>query len=229
MLRVSRHRTRVSLHPATALISQLLAENQRLRAECARYRLASEQDTLTGLPNLKAFNVAFTEAWGKAYSQGRNVGLVFCDLNNFKQVNDALGHEAGDIYLQYVAKALTEILYPVKPILRKAFSFLGSFFVPSNLSIRECLLGSHPINEHSLKIAKAIYWQGAKTVNGWLSGVVYWRVAEAIVSMPIRGLKLLLVMSFGLLAFVPWLKLPIYCILYVFFGKHFRNLPSFTL
>ena len=65
-------------------------------------RFAATHDPLTGLPNrlllAERANRALTSAKG-----GRAVGLLFIDLDRFKNINDALGHEAGDRLLQNVA------------------------------------------------------------------------------------------------------------------------------
>ena len=40
------------------------------------------------------------------------MGVLFCDVNNFKQVNDTLGHAAGDDVLEHVALMLSEAVQP---------------------------------------------------------------------------------------------------------------------
>jgi len=71
-----------------------------------RVRHLSLHDPLTGLANRLLFNQELGEALGRAQSDNFNVALLMIDLDDFKQVNDALGHDAGDELLQSVAKRL---------------------------------------------------------------------------------------------------------------------------
>jgi len=63
------------------------------------------KDPLTGLANRAAFQAAFDEAVTAA-DHGENFGLVMVDLDFFKQINDAMGHDAGDAVLKGVAGQL---------------------------------------------------------------------------------------------------------------------------
>jgi diguanylate cyclase (GGDEF)-like protein/PAS domain S-box-containing protein len=73
------------------------------------YRLAY-YDELTGLPN-RAFHKKLMEntiARAKRYKQ--KFGVLFIDLDNFKRINDTLGHDSGDLLLNIVARKLSSVL-----------------------------------------------------------------------------------------------------------------------
>lgn len=64
-------------------------------------------DALTGLANRRAFDEALARAVAEADRFGHNVGLVICDVDNFKRVNDLYGHEVGDHVLRSIAASLS--------------------------------------------------------------------------------------------------------------------------
>ncbi len=64
-------------------------------------------DALTGLANRRSFDEALTRAIAEADRFGHNVGLVICDVDNFKRVNDLYGHEVGDHVLRSIAATLS--------------------------------------------------------------------------------------------------------------------------
>lgn len=64
-------------------------------------------DTLTGLPNRALFYDRLHQAVLLAQRSGGNLALFYMDLDGFKQVNDTLGHHAGDALLEVVAKRLS--------------------------------------------------------------------------------------------------------------------------
>jgi diguanylate cyclase (GGDEF)-like protein len=68
-------------------------------------RLALE-DPLTGLSNRRAFTETLKAAISRATRQNASTALLLVDLDEFKPLNDALGHDQGDIVLQAVAERL---------------------------------------------------------------------------------------------------------------------------
>jgi diguanylate cyclase (GGDEF)-like protein/PAS domain S-box-containing protein len=61
------------------------------------------QDALTGLPNRRAFMDQLSLLLSKSEKENIRFGLMFIDLDGFKQVNDTLGHDGGDILLKQVS------------------------------------------------------------------------------------------------------------------------------
>ena len=69
-------------------------------------KFAATHDPLTGLPNRVLLAERVNRAVAAAKSEGRTTAVLFIDLDRFKNINDALGHEAGDRLLQNVADRL---------------------------------------------------------------------------------------------------------------------------
>ncbi|HUL93324.1 MAG TPA: diguanylate cyclase [Burkholderiales bacterium] len=78
---------------------------ERKQAELRLSQLALH-DALTGLPNRASFEQRITDALARHRRSGGQLALMVLDLDNFKKVNDSLGHAAGDFLLVAFAKRL---------------------------------------------------------------------------------------------------------------------------
>lgn len=78
-------------------------ELERRSAELLREALV---DPLTGLGNRRAFEEHLEREWARARRGGHGLGLLVCDVDRFKAVNDRHGHPAGDRALRAVAAAI---------------------------------------------------------------------------------------------------------------------------
>ena len=77
-------------------------------------------DSLTGLPNRRYFRDQFSAALERARTSGTAVGVLFIDLDRFKQINDTLGHQVGDQLLREVAKRLFQCVRENDTVARAA-------------------------------------------------------------------------------------------------------------
>jgi diguanylate cyclase (GGDEF)-like protein len=101
---------------------QVVNNEQALRHKA---EAEARHDFLTGLPNRQAFQERITEETERARRYGRPLSILMVDIDNFKLVNDTLGHDAGDIVLRKVALALQSSLRNVDFVAR----FGGEEFV----------------------------------------------------------------------------------------------------
>ncbi len=83
---------------------------ERVRQRTAELAYQAQHDFLTGLPNRVLFEERLERAVVSAARYGRRLALLFLDLDGFKAVNDAFGHEAGDAILQEAARRLRACL-----------------------------------------------------------------------------------------------------------------------
>jgi diguanylate cyclase (GGDEF)-like protein len=77
-------------------------------------------DTLTGLPNRSLFHDRLQQAVARARRATRRLAVLYLDLDDFKWVNDTLGHHAGDELLRRMAAVLTSSLRETDTVARLA-------------------------------------------------------------------------------------------------------------
>ena len=110
-----------SMFATLAVHASVALENGRLIArlhEQARQREhESQHDALTGLPNRVLFADRLREAVGEL-APGQTLAVALMDLDGFKEVNDTLGHHAGDEVLIEVAHRLSRALQPAPFVAR---------------------------------------------------------------------------------------------------------------
>jgi diguanylate cyclase (GGDEF)-like protein/PAS domain S-box-containing protein len=92
-----------------SILSFVQDVSSRIQAE-ERLQYLATRDALTGLPNRVLLQERLTQAIAKAKRGGQRAGVLFIDLDRFKNVNDALGHRIGDELLKRVTAALSEAL-----------------------------------------------------------------------------------------------------------------------
>jgi diguanylate cyclase (GGDEF)-like protein/PAS domain S-box-containing protein len=108
----------------TNYVSTLTDITQRKAADDEIKHLAF-YDALTRLPNRRLLIDRLQQALASSASSGREGALMFIDLDNFKTLNDTLGHDAGDLLLQQVAQRLSTCVREVDTVAR----FGGDEFV----------------------------------------------------------------------------------------------------
>jgi diguanylate cyclase (GGDEF)-like protein/PAS domain S-box-containing protein len=96
------------LRSASGVVGLILVAYDITERKFHEVRIAhlAHHDALTGLPTRTLFNDRLNVALAHAKRDGSKVGLLILDLDNFKRVNDLLGHRAGDELLVHVAEQL---------------------------------------------------------------------------------------------------------------------------
>jgi len=89
-----------------AAVHRAEAEGSRAKDHAARLAFLVQHDALTGLPNRLLVQDRFVQAEARARREGRPLALVVIDLDDFRRVNDSLGHAVGDAVLQRMAERL---------------------------------------------------------------------------------------------------------------------------
>ena len=100
------------------LISAFNEMRRQIRSRTDELEYHALHDELTGLANRKLLSDRLEQSIHNAHQQRASFAILVMDLDRFKEVNDTLGHEVGDILLQKVAQRLTNLLREVDVIVR---------------------------------------------------------------------------------------------------------------
>ena len=93
-------RAKLQAEQANAALREEVTIRSRTQSRLA---YLAGHDPLTALPNRTLFSEKLAKEMERARRRGRKLALLFIDLDNFKDVNDTLGHAAGDTLLQIVS------------------------------------------------------------------------------------------------------------------------------
>ena len=127
-------------------------------------------DSLTGLPNRNLFQDRLDVALSHAHRSGGRLAVMFIDLDNFKHINDSLGHATGDQFLKRVANILSECLREDDSVARVG----GDEFV---IIVEHIFSEQDPINVAKRiiqKLSSAIVIDGRDLYVGASIGVTYY-------------------------------------------------------
>jgi diguanylate cyclase (GGDEF)-like protein/PAS domain S-box-containing protein len=109
--------TEIDCSPQLILIVRDITD-RKLTQE--RLTFLANFDSLTGLPNRVLFRDRLGQAMARARRSGAPMALMFLDLDQFKVINDSLGHHVGDQLLRHVADTLKQCLRNVDAVGRRA-------------------------------------------------------------------------------------------------------------
>ncbi len=97
--------TQLELRRALIARDDQAAQQQKMARELAH---VANHDALTALPNRRVFQARCADAVNAAITSGRSTAVMMIDVDHFKQINDSLGHDAGDTLLRHFAQRLRQ-------------------------------------------------------------------------------------------------------------------------
>jgi len=101
------HNERLVRGQVKSLEKMVAARTRGLEAANRQLRHMATHDALTGLPNRALLEDRLRQAVAQALRLDQRFAVLVCDLDRFKLVNDSMGHHAGDLFLQEVARRLS--------------------------------------------------------------------------------------------------------------------------
>ena len=101
-----------------SLFPLLRRVTRRLRGHLEEIEHQALHDGLTGLPNRDLFRRRIEEALAEAQQRRSGVSVLLLDLDRFKEINDTLGHQSGDLLLQALAKRLETLIRDTDTVAR---------------------------------------------------------------------------------------------------------------
>jgi diguanylate cyclase len=92
------------------ITEELSNKNQQLINAVQKMKHMAYHDVLSGLPNRRLFLEQLTNAIAEAKQNSYKLAVIFIDLDRFKNINDTLGHDIGDLLLKQVSKQISRSL-----------------------------------------------------------------------------------------------------------------------
>lgn len=114
-LSVSRKAVAVGQKPHFIVLSRDITERKEVESRVARLAYF---DSLTGLPNRRSFLERVDREIRRAGRRQDQLAVLFMDLDGFKNINDTMGHAAGDLILQWASERLRDGLRPTDVVSR---------------------------------------------------------------------------------------------------------------
>jgi diguanylate cyclase len=102
-----------------ALLARLDGEVKLAKESQNRIQHVADHDNLTGLPNRRLGDLRFQQALDASLAAGSKLGVVFIDVDNFKNLNDTHGHLAGDRVLQHLGAVISGVLRKTDTLIRQ--------------------------------------------------------------------------------------------------------------
>jgi diguanylate cyclase len=118
VIQLNAQRSRDELNQMRSRVSESEAEVMRLHDELAHASEMVRHDPLTGALNRKGMNEALESEVARTKRQSSKLCLALLDIDNFKKLNDSLGHAAGDAALVHLAKVVQETIRPEDTLAR---------------------------------------------------------------------------------------------------------------
>ncbi len=171
---------KIKFHGNDELASMVVSINsmmQIINTSQSQLRYVATHDSLTDLPNRELFYTLLTQAIIDADRAGSKIAVFYLDMDKFKQVNDAHGHDVGDKLLQLIAKRIRHTVRANDVAARQAgdefiifMSHITDLTDVNTFAEKLLTIGATPfvINDHEIRavfsIGISIYPDDARTI-----------------------------------------------------------------
>ncbi|MGY3856507.1 diguanylate cyclase domain-containing protein [Aeromonas veronii] len=131
-----------------SLLDELEAWQAHQKRENASLLHQATHDPLTGLPNRALFEARLAQAITAGATKGEHFALLYLDCDRFKQINDSLGHAAGDDVLITLARRIQHQLRPLDLVCRLGGDEFAILLLPLHFQ--------HEVDEVMVRIQRAM-------------------------------------------------------------------------
>ncbi len=164
------------LQSGQAEVSQLVSRVRELESELLRLSEEASVDALTQVANRRGLAQAFEAESARHARDGGTLAVALIDVDHFKRLNDALGHNVGDEALRSLAARVRAGLRPVDHVAR----FGGEEFVLL-LPATDLQQAQHSLTRLQRDLTAALFLhEGHEVFVTFSGGVTAWRVGEAL-------------------------------------------------